>query len=57
MIALLPVDVVEPSDENLPEGVEHAKANGQWQERPAENEPGRTTRFYVCDGRGGTVEQ
>ena len=45
MIALLPVGVAKPSDENLPEGVEHAKANGLWQEGPAEIGPGRTTWF------------
>jgi hypothetical protein len=27
MIALLPVGVAKPQDENLPEGVEHANAN------------------------------
>jgi hypothetical protein len=40
MIALLPVGVAKPSDENLPESAEHAMANRLRHKAPAEIGPG-----------------
>jgi hypothetical protein len=45
MIALLPAVVAKPSDENLPQDVDHAKTSWLRQERPPETRPGRMMRL------------
>jgi hypothetical protein len=54
MIALLPAGVAKPSDENLPESVDNAKARRLRQKLPAVIGPRRMLRFQARDGRGGT---